>query len=77
MADDGLYQSRWSGSGWSAREKLPSDVNANGSEIGALASPSGRTLMFARDLKGNDNGELFVWHREGREDWPPACPARR
>lgn len=77
MADEGLYESHLTSTGWSAREKLPNEINANGSEIGALASPSGRTLMFSRDLKENASGEFFVWRRQGQEDWPPACPTRR
>ncbi|HEX5683341.1 MAG TPA: hypothetical protein VFY73_04825 [Ideonella sp.] len=76
MAGDGLYESRLGDTGWSPRRKLPDAINLNGSEIGVLASPSGRTLMFSRDLKAGDSGEFFVWHREGTEDWPPACPRR-
>jgi len=74
MAIDGLYESRREGTGWSPRRKLDAPVNVNGSEIGALFSPSGRSLLFARDLKGTLSGELFVWHIQGREDWPPRCP---
>lgn len=74
MAIDGLYESRREGEGWAPRRKLDPPVNINGSEIGALFSPSGRSLLFARDLKGAQSGELFVWHIQGREDWPPRCP---
>lgn len=76
MAADGLYQSVHTANGWAAREKLPPPININGSEIGALFSPSGRSLMFARDTKAPLSGELFVWYREGQEDWPPPCPKR-
>ena len=34
------------------------------------------TLLFARDTKGADSGEFFVWYEHGREAWPPECPAR-
>ena len=76
MAADGLYQSAHTAQGWAPREKLPSPININGSEIGALFSPSGQSLLFARDTKAPLSGELFVWHREGTEDWPPPCPKR-
>jgi hypothetical protein len=75
MADGGLYESRKTGKGWSARVKLGAEVNVNGTEIGPLFSPSGRSLLFARDTKGPDSGEFFVWHEGGPEAWPPACPA--
>ncbi len=75
MAGDGLYRSERTAAGWSGRVKLPSPVNVNGTEIGAAFSPSGRTLLFARDTKGPRSGELFVWHIAGNEAWPRACPA--
>ena len=62
--------------GWAPRTKLGPEVNENGSEIGPLFSPSGRSLLFARDTKGADSGEFFVWYEHGREAWPPDCPAR-
>jgi hypothetical protein len=74
MAADGLYQSTRTPNGWAPREKLPPPININGSEIGALFSASGKSLMFARDTRAPLSGELFVWHREGSEDWPPPCP---
>lgn len=74
MADDGLYESHRTAEGWSPRTKLPAQVNTTGTEIGALWSPSGKSLLFARDTKGKASGEFFVWHREGHEAWPPACP---
>ena len=75
MADGGLYETRKTPSGWSARVKLGADVNVNGTEIGALFSPSGRSLLFSRDTKGPDSGEFFVWREGGAEAWPPECPA--
>lgn len=77
MADGGLYQSRSAPGGWSKRVKLPPPVNVNGSEIGAAFSPSGNSLLFARDTKGAKSGEWFVWHIAGNEAWPPVCPAHR
>lgn len=76
MADGGLYETRKTPTGWAPRTKLSADVNQNGTEIGPLFSPSGRSLLFARDTKGPDSGEFFVWYEQGREAWPPECPAR-
>jgi hypothetical protein len=75
-SDDGYFETHKTATGWSARSKLPAAINDNGSEIGATSSPSGRTLMFARDTKGPKSGEFFVWRRGGVEAWPPACPRR-
>lgn len=79
MADGGLYETRRAstGTGWSPRVKLPAAVNVNGSEIGAVFSPSGKSLLFARDTKGPDSGEFFLLREGGREAWPPECPASR
>lgn len=74
QAGSSYYLARKSGSGWSARERLGPALNANGSEIGALLSPSGRSLLFARDL-GEASGELMVV-RGGAETWPRACGGR-
>jgi WD40-like Beta Propeller Repeat len=74
MADDGLYESRLSADGWTPRQKLPPEVNVNGTEIGALFSPSGKSLLFSRDTKGERSGEFFMWRIEGEEKWPPECP---
>ena len=75
MADGGLYQTRKTATGWAPRTKLGPEVNRNGTEIGAVFSPSGRSLLFARDTKGPDSGEFFVWYEHGHEAWPPDCRA--
>jgi hypothetical protein len=74
-ADGGLFEARRTGSGWSPRVKLGSEVNVNGTEIGAVFSPSGKSLLFSRDTKGPESGEFFVWHEVGNEPWPVECPA--
>jgi hypothetical protein len=74
--DDGYFEVEKTAAGWGPRRPLPPEVNVNGSEIGLAASPSGRTLMFARDTKGPKSGEFFVWRRGGSERWPPPCPKR-
>jgi hypothetical protein len=73
-SDDGYFESDRAGNGWSPRRRLGAAINENGSEIGAVFSPSGHSLLFARDVKGNDSGELFIWRLAGTEDWPPPCP---
>ncbi|WP_243649300.1 TolB family protein [Luteibacter rhizovicinus] len=73
MADGGLYESRMGPEGWSPKVKLGPEVNVNGSEIGAVFSPSGKSLMFARDTGEPKSGEFFVWHPDGQESWPPTC----
>jgi hypothetical protein len=73
-SDDGYFESERLGDGWSARHRLGPAINQNGSEIGAVFSPSGHTLLFARDLKGDDSGEFLVWYLKGAEEWPPSCP---
>jgi WD40-like Beta Propeller Repeat len=77
MAEGGLYESRrGSDDQWMPRVKLPREVNVNGTEIGALFSPSGKSLLFSRDTKGPDSGEFFVLREGGPEDWPLPCPAK-
>jgi hypothetical protein len=75
MADGGLYQSTRKGAHWQPKTRLGPEVNVNGSEIGAAFSPSGKSLLFARDTKGPKSGEFFLWQPGGKEAWPPACPA--
>jgi hypothetical protein len=76
MADGDLYEVLRTPTGWAPRTKLGPDVNADGMEVGAVFSPSGRSLLFARDTQGPDSGEFFVWYEHGPEAWPPACPVR-
>lgn len=75
QAGSAYYQSRRHGATWSPRVKMGIEINGNGSEIGALFSPSGRSLMFARDMKDDRSGELYVLHA-APEPWPKPCPAR-
>ncbi|MEO8505362.1 MAG: hypothetical protein ABI609_15810 [Acidobacteriota bacterium] len=75
MADGGLYESKRAAGGWSPRTKLGPEIARDGSEIGAAFSPSGRTLLFSRDLKSAGSGEFFVWRDGAPEAWPPECPA--
>ena len=59
MAEGGLCEARRDGAEWTARVKLPSEINVNGSEIGAVYSPSGASLLFSRDTGSRLPGEFF------------------
>jgi Tol biopolymer transport system component len=74
QAGDSMYQSTRGADGWLPRHAMGPELNVNGSEIGALFSPSGNSMLFARDTKTDLSGEFFVWHRGPREEWPPTCP---
>jgi pimeloyl-ACP methyl ester carboxylesterase len=76
MTTEGFFESRWKDGRWSPRTKLPPEVHAGGMVIGAVFSPSGRSLLFARDTGPPDSGEFFVLREYGSEDWPPDCPAK-
>ena len=75
MTTEGYFQSRLTAAGWSPRERLGPEINVNGSEIGAIFSPSGRAFLFARDLGGERSGE-FMLAGAPEPNWPPACPRR-
>src|SRR4029453_19361501 len=75
MAEGGLYEARRNGAEWTARVKLPPEINVNGSEIGAVFSPSGASLLFSRDTGSPLSGEFFLWRIRGDENWPSPCPA--
>ena len=77
MAEDGLYETRRNGDNWSPKIKLGPEVNVNGTEVGALFSSSGKSMLFARDTKGPDSGEFFLLREEGDENWPPSCPIKK
>ena len=66
MAADGLYESRLRDNAWTPKTKLPPEVNTGHMEIGAVFSPVGKTLLFARDTKGPDSGEFFLLRESSR-----------
>jgi hypothetical protein len=74
QAGDSYFESRLTPKGWGPKAKLGPEINVNGSEIGAAFSPSGRTLLFARDAKDGRSGEFFVRRTGAAEAWPPKCP---
>ena len=75
LSADAYYRSDRTRTGWGKRVKLDDSINANGSEIGAAFSPSGRSWLVARDLKNGRSGELLLAGNE--RSWPKACPARK
>lgn len=78
MAADGLYESFADGKGgWTPKQKFGPEVDANGSEIGTAFSPSGKSMLFARDTRGPDSGEFFLQRPTPPEAWPPACPTAK
>jgi hypothetical protein len=72
---DGYFESRWTGSNWTPRVRLGAEINTNGTEIGALFSPSGRSVLFARDVGDGRSGELLL-AGEQEPGWPAACTGR-
>lgn len=71
---DGYYRSDRTHSRWSPRVKMGPAINANGTEIGAAFSPTGRSWLFSRALDDRRSGELMLVG--GREHWPTPCPGR-
>jgi hypothetical protein len=72
MADGDLYESRLRDGEWTAREKLGSDVNTSAMEVGPLLSPTGDSLMFARDSGDSTlSGEIYRLAEES--SWPARC----
>jgi hypothetical protein len=72
MADGDLYESRLRDDAWSPREKLGDGVNTSAMEVGPLLSPSGDSLMFARD-SGDPalSGEIYRLTQEST--FPRRC----
>ena len=70
--DAGLVRAVASGSGWHRAQPL--FANQNGSEIGPLIAPDGRSFMFSRDAGDGASGELFISQVAPGVDWTPQCP---
>ncbi|PTX92353.1 PD40 domain-containing protein [Opitutus sp. ER46] len=70
MASDGLYESHRTATGWSPKQKLGYGVNDEGMEGGAVFSPSGRSLLFARDTGRTLSGEFFLLKDPADTSWP-------
>jgi WD40 repeat protein len=72
-SDGVYYESRASGAGWTPRVRLGPQINANRTEIGAAVSPSGQSVMFARDAGAGLSGELYLWKMNPSDAWPATC----
>jgi hypothetical protein len=72
--NDGFYESTLTKDGWTPKAKMAPEINVNGSEVGALLSPSGRSMLFARDTKEPNSGEFFLQRDPRDKDWPAKCP---
>jgi hypothetical protein len=72
MADDRFHVLTWADGAWQPRQLFATIVNA-GEVIGAKYSPSGRSLLYSRDLHDARSGEFFIWRIQGEESWPPDC----
>jgi hypothetical protein len=75
LSADAYYRSERTRTGWGRRVRLDRTVNANGTEIGAAFSPSGKSWLVARSLGEDRSGELLLFG--GGESWPKPCPNRR
>jgi hypothetical protein len=73
MTNEALYAATRAGVDWLPRVKLPAMVNQDSGEVGALQSPTGRSMLFARDTRGPKSGELLLWRAGKAENWPPVC----
>jgi len=78
MADGDIFMLRRTASGWAERTKLGAEVNTPALEVGPTFSPTGRTILFARDfgtatLPIGGSGEFVVARTDKSEAWPP-CP---
>jgi hypothetical protein len=75
MGSEGLFESTRDRRGaWSPKRRLGADYNQNGTEVGALFSPSGHSLLYARDTKGPLSGEFILSSDGHAEAWPPSTP---
>lgn len=71
--DSGIFHVSHGPSGWKRDYRYGPEINANTTEIGALLSPSGQSMVFSRDIGEPDSGVLFVAHLSGHEIWPTEC----
>lgn len=75
-AADGFFESKLQADGkWGARQRMDASINVNGTEVGALFSPGGHSMLFSRDTKAALSGEFFLSNDGTQESWPPACKA--
>ena len=74
MADGDLFALTLRNGKWGGRTKLGPEINSDKLEVGPVFSPSGRSLMFARDVGEESGAGELILARSGKgESWPPAC----
>jgi Tol biopolymer transport system component len=69
--DQGLFRVTATATGWQRAGKFGPEVNANGTEIGPLIAPDGRSFVFSRDTGAASSGELFIARLDPTGQWPP------
>ena len=69
--DKGMFRVTATPTGWQRAGKFGPQVNSNGTEIGPLIAPDGRSFVFSRDAGGDDSGELFIARLDPAGQWPP------
>lgn len=74
--DSGLVRVEHGVRGWHRAGKLDPSINVNGTEIGPLLSPSGKSLLYSRDAGNGRSGELFLAHLAPEKSWPTSCPGK-
>lgn len=72
MADGDLYQSEYRDDRWRRRERLENGVNTPAMEVGALLSPIGDAMLFARD-SGDPSLSGEIYKQGSLTSWPPRC----
>ena len=75
--DNGLYRVVRTAVGWRRQSKYGPSVNKNGTEIGPMILPDGKTFVFSRDVGGNESGELLVAYARGRSSSVAHCGLAR
>jgi hypothetical protein len=55
-----LYRVVRTSDSWRRAEKFGPQVNVNGTEIGPMIAPDGRSFVFSRNAGANVSGELFI-----------------
>ena len=76
MADGDLYSVTNSQGRWGGKTQMGNEINGETMEVGPLFSPSGDSLLFARDLgEAAGAGELMLATKAKAKakGWPPAC----
>lgn len=70
-ADNGLFRVISTAHGWQRAELFGPGINANGTELGPLIAPDGRSFVFSRDAGKDLSGELFIARLDHAAQWPP------